>query len=198
PPVAFPAASPAPPAPAPQAPATANEAQAPRAQRRELAAPAARAPVESSAPAAAAADKATPQRNDLRAAPLGSAGGSLAKARAADAGDGPLATLRAQIAQQPDRWRWQRGNGAPQPMNTPVQGWLAELDRQTTSRWQTGATNTAQAPSSTLRLFRDGELQATLGVGGSAVWAETQGTSVAPLPESTAESLRKALDEATP
>jgi len=191
PPVAFPAA---PPAPAPAA----NEEQAPRAQRRELAAPATRAPAESSAPAAAAADKAAPLRNDLRAAPLGSAGSSLAKARAADADAAPLATPRPQIAQQPERWRWQRGNGTPQPMNAAVQAWLAELDRQTASRWQTGAGSTARAPASTLRLFRDGVLQATFGVAGSAVWAETPGAAVAPLPESTAESLRKALDDATP
>ena len=197
PPVAFPAA---PPAPARQAAATANEAQAPLAQRHDLVAPAARAAAESSGQVAA--DKAAPPRNDLRAM-QGSASPALAKARAADAGDSPLATLRAQITQQPERWRWQRDQGAPQPMNAAVQRWLAELDRQTASRWQAGNGSTAREPASSVRLFRDGALQITLGFTGSTVWAESIGASTPPasmvaLPESTAETLRKALDEATP
>lgn len=193
PPVAFPAA----PAPAPQA-AAANEAPSSLAQRRELVVPAAKAAAESSGQAAA--DKAAPSRNDLRAL-QGSASHSLAKARAADIGDSPLTSLLNQIAQQPERWRWQRGRGLSQPMNAAVQRWLAELDRQTASRWQAGST--AHEPASSMRLFRDGALQITLGLTGSAVWAETIGASApsastAALPESAAESLRKALDDATP
>ncbi len=173
PPVAFPSATPA---PAPQAAATANEAPSPLAERRERTAPAAKAAAESSGQVAA--DTAASPRSDLRA-------------------------LLARIAQQPGRWRWQRGPGAPQPMNAAVQGWLAELDAQAASRWQTNTDSMARAPAGSLRLFRDGVLQATLGFSGSAVWIETPGasapaTSMAPLSESTAESLRKALDEAAP
>ena len=197
PPVAFPAA---PQAPAAQAAAGANEARSPLEQRRELVAPAAKAATES--PATAAADKAASPPSDLRAL-QGPASPALAKARSAAAGDAPLATLRARIAQQPERWRWQRGPGSPQAMNAAVQGWLAEVARQAEPRWQASAANTARAPANTLRLFRDGVLQATLGLTGSAVWFEAIGASapaasVAALPESAAESLRKALDEATP
>lgn len=174
PPVAFPAAPP--PAPAPQAAAESS--------------------------GQVTADTAASPRNEVRAL-QGSASPALAKARAAGASDAPVATLRARIAQQPDRWRWQREPGAPQPMNAAVQGWLAELERQTTSRWQANADSLARAPAGSLRLFRDGALQATLGFTGSAVWVETRGassptTSVAALPEALAESLRKALDDATP
>ncbi len=200
PPVAFPVAPPAPLSPAPQAAANASAAPAAPAQRLELAAPAAKALAESVAKAAA--DKATPLRSDLRAV-QGSASPALAKARSADADEAPLAPLLTQIKQQPERWRWQRGQGSPQPMNAAVQRWLAELDRQTASRWQAGNGITAREPTSSVRLFRDGALRITLGFTGSAVWAETIGASAAPasmvaLPESTAETLRKALDEATP
>jgi hypothetical protein len=196
PPVAFPAAPTAPP---PKAAATANEAASALAERRELVAPAAKMAAESSAQATA--DKAGPPRNDLRAL-QGSASPALAKSRGADAGTAPLAALRAQIAQQPERWRWQRGTGAPQPMNAAVQGWLTELDRQSASRWQAGDGNTAREPANTLRLYRDGVLQATLGFTSAAAWAEAAGASTpaasfAPLPDGTAESLRKALDDAT-
>jgi hypothetical protein len=195
PPAPFPAA---PPAPAPQAAATVNEAQAPLAERRERAAPAAKAAAESSGQVAA--DTAASPRSELRAM-QGSASPALAKARSADAGDAPLSALRARIAQQPERWRWQRGSSAPQPMNAAVQRWLADLDAQATSRWKTNADGIARAPAGSVRLLRDGALQATLGFNGSAVWIETSGAasaSVAALPETTAESLRKALDEATP
>jgi len=200
PPVAFPVAPPAPRSPAPQVAANANEAPVPPTQRLELAAPAAKAMAESVAKAAA--DKAASPRNDLRAMEA-NASPALAKARSADAGDAPLATLLVQIRQQPERWRWQRGQGLPQPMSAAVQRWLAELDRQTASRWQAGNGITAREPTSGVRLFRDGVLQITLGFSGSAVWAETMGASAPPasmvaLPESTAETLRKALDEATP
>ena len=200
PPAAFPVAPPAPLSPAPQAAADANEAPAAPTQRLELAAPAAKAMVESVAKAAA--DKAASPRNDLRAM-QGGASTALAKARAADAGDSPLTTLLTQIRQQPERWRWQRGQGLPQPMSAAVQRWLAELDRQTASRWQAGNGSTAREPAGSLRLFRDSALQITLGFSGSTMWAETIGASAPPasmvaLPESTAETLRKALDDATP
>ncbi|CAN0432725.1 unnamed protein product, partial [Phaeothamnion confervicola] len=195
PPAAFPAASPVP-APAPQAAATANEVASADRERLERAAPAAKAMAESVA--RAAADQAVAQqRNDARAL-QGAASPALAKARSANAGETPLATLRAQIAQQPERWRWQRDAGAPQPMTPAVQGWLAQLERQTASRWQAGAGITPGATNS-LRLFRDGALQLTLSFSGSTVWAETLGASAAPallaaLPEGAAESLRKALE----
>ncbi|MEQ1685371.1 MAG: hypothetical protein ABL916_17130 [Burkholderiaceae bacterium] len=162
-------------------------------------APAPQAAAESSGPVAA--DTAARSRNELRTFQGGPASPALAKARAADPGDAPVATLRARIAQQPERWRWQREPGAPQPMNAAVQGWLAELERQTMSRWQANADSLARPPAGSLRLLRDGVLQSTLAFSGSAVWIETPGapgTSVAALPEGLAESLRKALEEATP
>lgn len=195
PPAAFPAA---PPPQAPQA-AAANEAASADRERLERAAPAAKEMAESVA--RAAADQAVAQRNELRA--LGGATSpALARARSADTGEALLAALRAQIAQHPERWRWQRGPGTPQPMNPAMQRWLAELERQTASRWQTNAGITPGSVGS-LRLFRDGTLQLTLGFGGSSVWAETIGASappasVAALPEGVAASLRNALDEAAP
>lgn len=174
PPAAFPAA---PPAPAPQAAAESS--------------------------GQVSADTAAPSRNDPRTFQGSAASPALAKARSADASDAPLATLRARIAPQPERWRWQREPGASQPMNAAVQGWLAELERQTTSRWQANADTSEHSPAGSLRLLHDGVLQATLGFTGSAVWIETPGasapaTSVAPLPAGLAESLRKALDDAAP
>ena len=89
-------------------------------------------------------------------------------------------------------------------MTAAVQGWLAEVDRQTVAHWQAGAKSTAPEPANTLRLLRDGALQATLGLAGDGVWFEASGASapgtasVATLPEGAAESLRKALAEATP
>ncbi|MEO8059006.1 MAG: hypothetical protein ABI671_11825 [Burkholderiales bacterium] len=193
PPVAFPAA--------PQAAATANEVVSPLERQREPMAPSAKTLAEPPAPAAA--DRAASPRNDLRAlqGPAGPA--ALAKARVADAGDTPLTTLRARIAQQPERWRWQRGPGSPQAMNAGVQGWLAEVDARAARHWQSGAGGTAPEAVNLLRLFRDGVLQATLGLAGSAVWLEASGTSaaaasLAPLPEDAAHSLRKALVEAAP
>jgi hypothetical protein len=152
--------------------------------------------------ARAAADQAVAQRNEARAL-QGASTSALAKARSTVAGEAPLAALRAQIAQQPERWLWQRAPGTPQqPMNPAVQRWLAELDRQTASRWQAGAGITPGAASS-LRLFRDGAHQLTLGFSGNALWVETLGASapaasVAALPEGAAASLRKALEDATP
>ena len=177
-----------------------SEAGATQAVAAAAPAPAAKAAAESSGQVAA--DTSAPPRNDLRAL-QGGAGPALAKARSAEGGDATLAALRARIAQQPARWRWQRGPGAPEPMNAAVQGWLAELDARVASRWQANTDNMARAPAGSLRLFRDGVLQATLGFSGSAVWIATPGasasaTSIAPMAESTAESLRKALDEAAP
>jgi hypothetical protein len=183
------------------APAVAAAAPPPAAFPAASPAPAPQAAAESAGPVAA--DTAARSRNELRTFQGSTASPALAKALAAGASDAPLATLRAGIAQQPQRWRWQREPGAPQPMNAAVQAWLAELERQTPSRWQANADSLARPPAGSLRLLRDGALEATLGFTGNAVWVETPGssapaTSVAALPEALAESLRKALDDATP
>ena len=188
------------PAPPPRAADTTNEAPAPFAERRERAAPAAKAAAESAG--SVAADSAASPRDGLRAL-QGSASPALAKARPADTSEAALAALRGRIAQQPERWHWQRGAGAPQPMNAAVQAWLAMVDARAASRWQTGTGSAAREPANSLRLFRDGVLQATLGFSSSAVWVEAGGASaaaasVAALSESEADSLRQALDEATP
>ncbi len=195
PPAAFPAA---PPAPAPRAATTANEAPAPFAERRERAAPAAKAAAELSAPATTAADSATSPRDALRAS-QGAASPALAKARVAGAGDAPLAALRAGIAPQPERWRWQRGAGAPQPMTPALQAWLATAEASTGALWRVDADGTPREPANSVRLLRDSVLQATLGFSGNALWVEAAGaSSSAALSASEAGSLRQALDAATP
>ncbi len=197
-PAAFPVT---PPAPAPQAAAAANEARPSFAPRRELATPAAKAPAELLAQGAA--DAAQSSRGELRATES-SASPSLAKARSAEAASAPLAALRLSVAQQPERWRWQRGSGAAQPMSEAVQRWLAEFNRLSAPRWQAGTDNNAARDSAaTLRLFRDGVLQATLGLAGATAWVEA-GSAAAPasytasLPEGSAQALQKALEDSTP
>ena len=182
----------APRAPTPQAAAGETEALASPAPRPELATPAAKA----------AADKAAPLGGDPRAT-QGSAGPSLAKERTADAGNVVLTELLASVTRQPERWRWQRGSGEPQKLTAGLQRWLTRFDRSTASRWRTAAPSAARESASDLRLSRDGVLQATLGFANSGVWFETGGAfaptlSVALLPEGSADTLRRALDQTTP
>ena len=88
---------------------------------------------------------------------------------------------------------------------TPAQAhaWLCERPDALLLDAREAPHHAAAHLAGSLRLFRDGTLQLTLGFSGSTVWAETLGASAPPaslatLPEGAAESLRKALDDATP
>jgi hypothetical protein len=147
-----------------------------------------------------AADSAASTRSELQAAQV-SAAPPLAKARSVESGRAPLAELLAALAHQPDRWGWQRGGGAAQPMNPGLQRWLGELDRATASRWGAAGGRAPHGGPGALRLLRDGVAQATLGLDAD-VWVEFTGTAapksaVAALPQGAIETLRKTLDEAT-
>ena len=119
-----------------------------------------------------------------------------------------LATLVADVAREPQRWRWQRAAGEVQPMTDALQRWLAQLAQASAGAWRratppppqtaspstppataadagaggagtgTGTAASASARSgdnadTTLRLLRDGELQATLRLTKGGVWAES-------------------------
>ena len=120
-----------------------------------------------------------------------------------------LATLVADVAREPQRWRWQRAAGEVQPMTDALQRWLAQLAQASAGAWRratppppqtaspttppataadggaggtgtgtTGTTASASAGSgdnadTTLRLLRDGELQATLRLTRGGVSAES-------------------------
>jgi hypothetical protein len=191
------------PAPALRAAAPAATATAPppaaAAQRRESS-PSAAEP-SAGAVAEASADRAVPLHIEPRAMQGNTA---LGKVRAADAGSAPLAALLAGIGQQPERWRWQRGNAEAQTMTPALQRWLAQLDRSTASRWRTPLERAPHETTGAVRLLRDDVLVATLGFAGSGVWVDTAATAAAPvtsmmamLPHASVEALRTALDEAT-
>ena len=159
-----------------------------------------------------------------------------------------LATLVADVAREPQRWRWQRAAGEVQPMTDALQRWLAQLAQASAGAWRratppppqtaspstppaiaadggaggTGTTASASARSgdnadTTLRLLRDGELQATLRLTKGGVWAEStsrrpgvpqigqpgqanQATQAAhaALAEPVSAALKQALAEAAP
>lgn len=178
------------------------DASAPPAPVLPTAQPAAAPQAAAKLAAEAAADKAASLHNELRAAP-GNSGRALGQAGPTDAGSAPLAELLASVAQQPERWRWQRGNGSAQPMTPALQRWLTQFDRSTAARWRAAPESAAREAASALRLLRDGVPQATLGFAGSGVWVETGGASapaaaMALLPPTSTETLRKALDQAAP
>ena len=83
-------------------------------------------------------------------------------------------------------------------MTDAVQAWLAQLDEATRSRWQVAPTAaTGSTPS--LRLLRNGRLQATVRMEGSAVRVEAAGgSSTAATGGATAAALRSALEQAAP
>ena len=202
-----------PPTPAPQAEAaTAEPAPARLVQKRERAAPAAPAAAESSAPAAqrvaepAAPDamaKAAPQRDESRFA-QGSVAAPRTATQAANGIASPLAGSLASVTQQPERWRWRRGGAEAKAMTPELERWLMRLDVSTERRWRT---SNAAAPhdARALSLWRDGVLQLTLGFTPDAVWVAAGqapdpalASVIALLPATSLETLRQALDDATP
>ena len=133
----------------------------------------------------------------------GSADAALMLARPADAGRAPLTALLAAVAREPERWRWGRDDSAGDTlaMTPSLLRWLAELDRATASQWRQASVGATRDGPSTLRLLRDGVLQATLRFDASAR-LEIAGDaapkmSTATLPAASVEALKKSLEEAT-
>lgn len=134
-PRAFPPASPAPESVEPTRPMPAASVTA--------------APREAAAPAAAAA------RLRSSTAARSNATGAAAS--------GPAEAWQASIAEQPERWGWERG-GAVQPMRPALQRWLAEADLVPAPAAQRNESAADAAQGTVLRLYRDGVLVTTLRV----------------------------------
>ncbi len=197
-----------PPAAAPAVPAgeTALAAAAPRVDQRKRASDALTDDTLARAVAAAEASRSGPLQAD---AGPNAATSTWSLVRPADAGrqppTAPLAALLAAVQREPGRWRWQRGTGTgtaeTRDMTPNLLRWLAEADRASASQWRPALDAAAHVGPPSLRLLRDGVLQATLGFDTSA-WIEAAG-NVAPkmstsvLPAASIEALKKSLDEAT-
>ena len=148
------------------------------------------APSEARAPLAKAADAA---EGRSAAAPLA--------LRRSPVDASPLAETLAALSRQPQRWRWQRDGGEPQPVTPALQRGLVQLDRDTAARWAPAPDAVARPAPHGLRLLVDGVLHITVWLDGNTVWAETRGTagptlSTATLPPQVADSLKAALDQA--
>ncbi|HWI10674.1 MAG TPA: hypothetical protein VNU48_05035 [Burkholderiaceae bacterium] len=189
-----------------------ERSRAPRAQPQSSAsaAPAAPAPfsdIRARAPIAPADAGAAEPRDEATAVASGALARPAAKAAAAApaaaaqlrredsaaaARPAALAALLESIAAQPERWSWQRGH-ARQPMTPALQGWLLQLDRATTGRWQNDAA--APAGATPLQLYRDGVPVATLHLGDDTIWLAP--VSQAALPRAALAALKQALDDAT-
>jgi hypothetical protein len=157
-----------------------------------------------------------PRHADKAAARARSAQAETKPSANAGSANEPLAALRARIAREPERWRWQRAaepgaSHAAQPVADALQRWLAGLDRSSASGWQAasgdadaGAGNAALGDTAgALRLTRDGVLQATMGFNRSGVWLETAGAAGAAaaqfqfrLPSASIDALRSSLHDA--
>lgn len=111
-----------------------------------------------------------------------------------------IASVRAAVAAEPARWRWQRGDGTPQPMSDRLYAWLAQLDQAAGTRWQPrSARDTAAARGRALQLLRDGQVQHTLRLTEQGVsWESGQTAWQLALPTDTLASLHAALDAAAP
>ena len=151
---------------------------------------AARAEADTAAPAAKAAPRAAgaAARVAIAQAPA---------ALAARPVESPLRELRAAIRAEPERWRWQRGEGNAQAMTAALQAWLAQVDETSTAPTATG--NAGAAP--TLRLLRDGSSHSTLILGADSLHlapADAARPAVQwALSPAAAAALRDALDAAT-
>jgi hypothetical protein len=105
--------------------------------------------------------------------------------------------LLASIAEQPERWAWQRSAGTL-PVTESLQRWLQELRGASGAQWR----NSGQPPPAgkPLRLYRDGELAASLLVNEEGAWFTPAAgpASQAVLPPESAATLRRSLDIAAP
>jgi hypothetical protein len=113
----------------------------------------------------------------------------------------PLTELLASVAEQPQRWSWQR-SGNVQPMSPALQRWLQQLDRTAASQWRAPAGVARPGEGSAARLYRDDTPYATLRLDDDAVWLVLASPAARPLratlPAAALADLKRALDEATP
>jgi hypothetical protein len=113
----------------------------------------------------------------------------------------PLADTLASVANYPALWSWQRGAGT-QAMTPALQRWLMQIDTATTSRWRSAPAAAAGTEGSALRLYRAGELRATLHLGDDGVSFTPAGaaapTARAALAPAAAAALKRSLDDAAP
>jgi hypothetical protein len=134
------------------------------------------------------------------AAPRSAQARRVAQGEIAGATSSPLTALIASVAQEPQRWSWQR-SGATQPMSAALRRWLIELNESTASLWR-ASQGSAQADRSALRLYRDNDLYATLNLDEQGAWvtlsAPTPSNWGARLQASTIEALRRSLSGAAP
>ena len=171
------------------------------------------APSAAAAPAMAQAVQQAPEPAELRRASGASVAdataqrsnqsSSAAAAPAAATKTAPLAELLTALAQQPERWSWQRGSAEPQAMSPALQRWLVQLDRSTASHWGAAFGPAPSQASGALRLLLDGVPRATLGFEAGGVRAEISASggaesALARVPQSVTDRLKKSLDEAAP
>ena len=121
----------------------------------------------------------------------------------------PLLTeLRAAIRTEPQRWSWQRGAGAEQPMTAALRAWLVRLgdggaaDTLAPASASPSPSPSPSAPTTELRLLRDGQLHTTLELGSASLRVTPADARRAPLqtalsPQAAAE-LKASLDTAAP
>jgi hypothetical protein len=144
------------------------------------------------APSGATANRSEPAPSRLDAAP-----GSAA----------PLAPLLAALARDATHWSRQGAAGTV-GVEPAWRDWLAELDAATVGGWRSAADATldadaAKASGTTLRLYRDGRLAASVRLDGTTVRVDAQLETTpehwqAPLPPAAAERLRAALARLPP
>ena len=113
----------------------------------------------------------------------------------------PLTEWLASVAEQPQRWSWQRSDNA-QPMSPALRRWLQQLDRAAASQWRAPPGAARPGEGSAVRLYRDDTLYATLRLDDDAVWLDPASPAARPLraalPAAALADLKRALDEATP
>ncbi len=159
--------------------------------------------------ATAAAAKAAAPLNDA-ATRAARAPAALAQRRDAAPDAGPIGPLRASVAAFPERWRWKRGDSAPQPWNDSLDAWLARLDDATRrpppedrNRPPEPAARFEAAPDAAapVQLWLDGRLHSTLRFDATGVTVEAAGDPPvrrrAGMSATDAAALRAALDQAT-
>ena len=132
--------------------------------------------------------------------------------RDAAAGSGsatPLTPLLAALARDATHWSRQ-GGASPVGIEPALRDWLAELDAATAGRWRSAANavatldaDAAKASGTTLRLYHDGRLAASVRLDGTTVRVDTQLDTTpehwqALLVPAAAERLRAALSRLPP
>jgi hypothetical protein len=180
------------------------------------------APRDSVAAAPAQPDERTLRQSN---APRGAVGAAPAAPRppSAAARAPLLAALQVQVAAEPDRWTWSRDEGVARAAGDDLQAWLAQVDATTRSaavdassdaraqadaaaqqaadaaaRSRLAAGSTGRAPgqgTTLLRLYRDGQLQATLRLDAAGIEVTDAAGAVrrVPLDAAARDALRAAL-----